>query len=78
MLVVWNVHNVILFTTVKVIIIEMIRDESWFQWSILNYGYYFQKKKVFNELKYCLKIDIEISSKQRSLIIKMDYVFKDL
>ena len=46
MLVVWNVHNVILFTTVKVIIIEMIRDESWFQWSILNYGYYFKKKSI--------------------------------
>ena len=44
MLVVWNVHNVILFAKVKVIIIEMIRDESWFQWNILKYGYYIFKK----------------------------------
>ena len=36
MLVVWNVYNVILLTKVKVIIIGMIHNESWFQWSILS------------------------------------------
>ena len=30
----------ILFIKVKIVIIEMIRDESWIQLSILNYGYY--------------------------------------
>ena len=35
-----NDHNMILFINVKVVIIERIRDESWFQLSILNYGCY--------------------------------------
>ena len=48
MLVVWNEHNVILFTMVKVIIIEMIRDESWVQWSNLNYEYYILKKYLMS------------------------------
>ena len=37
-LVVWNVHNVILFINIKVIIVERIHDESWIRLSILNYG----------------------------------------
>ena len=36
----WNVHNVILFIKIKVIIIEGIHDEGWTQLSILNYGSY--------------------------------------
>ena len=36
----WNVHNVILFIKIKVIIVERIHDESWIRLSILNYGSY--------------------------------------
>ena len=39
-LLVWNVHNVILFIKIKVIIVERIHDESWIRLSILNYGSY--------------------------------------
>ena len=39
-LVVWNVHNVILFIKIKVITVERIHDESWIRLSILNYESY--------------------------------------
>ena len=34
---VWNVHNVILFIKIQVIIVKRIHDESWIRLSILNY-----------------------------------------
>ena len=37
---VWNDHNMIPFLKFKVVIIEKICAESWFQVSILNYGCY--------------------------------------
>ena len=47
---VWNDHNMILFIKVKVVIIEGIRDESWFQLGILNYGCYAFIKYIMSSI----------------------------
>ena len=49
-LVVWNVHNVILFIKIKVIIIERIHDESWIRLSILNCGIYALIKFIMSSI----------------------------
>ena len=52
-LVVWNVHNVILFIEIKVITVERIHDESWIRLSILNYGSYAFIKFMMNSIIIC-------------------------
>ena len=54
---VWNDHDMILFIKVKVVIIEGIRDESWFQLSIELWMLYFYK--LYNECNYYLMNDID-------------------
>ena len=49
-LMVWNVHNVILFIKVKIIIVERIYDEGWIRLSTLNYGSYAYIKFIISSI----------------------------
>ena len=47
---VWNEPNMISFIKVKIVIIERICDESWFQLSNLNYGCYAFTKYIMSSI----------------------------